>query len=357
MPLEPGKTYEMLWDCQFCGTKKLLGKTHRFCPTCGAPQNPASRYYPDDSEAVAVEDHVFVGKDKTCGSCGQLNAGNAEFCQQCGAPLSSAKEAQTLNPDDWAAAGSARQSSGARDVVKEKFDAEMERVGVTKRKNTGGVNKWVLIGLGVLAVLVIGVIVALMWQRETTVLATGHSWEREIRVEQYNNFTEQSWWDIMPPGDNVIRGLCTDRQRSTRQVPDGQECRDRRVDQGDGTYRTERECTTKYRSEPVYDRWCTFTGQRWNYTRSVTTQGQNVKETPYWGELTLQCAGQRSVGCEREAGRNETYNVEFTGDKDIKYYCPFPQAEWEQIRIESLWTVNVRVLDQDAADCSSLKLK
>ena len=30
------RVYEMLWDCAFCGTQKLLGLQHRHCPSCGA---------------------------------------------------------------------------------------------------------------------------------------------------------------------------------------------------------------------------------------------------------------------------------------------------------------------------------
>ena len=55
------KHYEMLWDCAYCATPKLLGKSHRHCPKCGAPQDPERRYFPADSEKVAVEDHVPVG--------------------------------------------------------------------------------------------------------------------------------------------------------------------------------------------------------------------------------------------------------------------------------------------------------
>ncbi len=40
------KTYEMLWDCKYCGQRKNLGLSHRHCPNCGAPQDPAARYYP-----------------------------------------------------------------------------------------------------------------------------------------------------------------------------------------------------------------------------------------------------------------------------------------------------------------------
>jgi len=36
---ESEKTYEMLWDCRYCGTKKLLGKTHRHCLECGGAKD------------------------------------------------------------------------------------------------------------------------------------------------------------------------------------------------------------------------------------------------------------------------------------------------------------------------------
>ena len=58
-------TFEMLWDCKFCGQKKLLGLTHRFCAGCGAPQDPAARYFPADHEKVAVKDSPFVGSIAT----------------------------------------------------------------------------------------------------------------------------------------------------------------------------------------------------------------------------------------------------------------------------------------------------
>ena len=352
------QVYEMQWDCQFCGTKKLLGKTHRFCPNCGATQDPKSRYYPSDEEKVAVQDHVFVGADKVCPSCSTLNSAQSEFCQNCGAPLAEAAGISTLGAETQAQ-GAAFVSSGSRDVTKEHFESEMTRVGVMKPKNDAQPRNWKVIGavVAVLAVVVIGILAALFMKKEATVVAASHSWEREIRVDLYDNFTQQNWWDSAPMGDNVFRGVCVSKQRSTRQVEDGEECSNVRVDQGDGTYRQERQCNTKYRSEPVYDDWCTFTGQRWDYKRSVTTSGTSVDQTPNWGEVTPNCNGQRSIGCEQESGRNETYNVQFAGDKDIKYTCDFPQAQWETIKIESVWTVQVRVVDVKAADCATIKPK
>ncbi len=56
--------YEMLWDCRHCGSKKLLGLTHRHRPQCGAPQNPSERYFPSEDEKVAVQNHVYYGADR-----------------------------------------------------------------------------------------------------------------------------------------------------------------------------------------------------------------------------------------------------------------------------------------------------
>ena len=53
------KVYQMLWDRQFCGTAKLLAKTHRVCPKCKAPQNPARRYFPSDADTVEVKNYTF----------------------------------------------------------------------------------------------------------------------------------------------------------------------------------------------------------------------------------------------------------------------------------------------------------
>lgn len=351
------KVYEMLWDCQFCGTSRLLGKTHRYCPNCGAPQNPDSRYFPSDDEKVAVEDHIYVGRDVTCPACSQLNAGGSEYCQNCGAPLASGRQADVL-AEEARAMSEMFQSSGPRDVVQERFQNEMERVGVAKpKRGTGsGPNKW-LIAIIILAVLGVGAgIFLLNWKQETTVYVDGHNWERVITIDQYREFVAQSWRDVPPIGDNVllVPGSCVQRQRSTRQVPDGQDCRVVRSDRGDGTFSERTECTTRYRSEPIYDSWCTWGGTRWEYGREVRTAGQSVTEVPAWGEFTLNCADQRRIGCERVSRRDETYNVLFKNESHT-YTCAMPQEQWLVTPIESVWNVQVRVVDNAAADCSSLE--
>ena len=86
------KTYEMQWDCEYCGAKKLLGLSQRYCPTCGGPQNPAKRYFPAESDKVAVEDHPFVGADATCPACRHAMSRACNNCSNCGSPIDAGKQ-------------------------------------------------------------------------------------------------------------------------------------------------------------------------------------------------------------------------------------------------------------------------
>ncbi len=97
-----GDTYEMLWDCKFCRTPKLLGLTHRYCPVCGAPQDAEARYFPSDEEKVLVKDHQYFGKDLVCEHCNTFNSRNSQHCRDCGAPLQSSPDAPVQNENSGA---------------------------------------------------------------------------------------------------------------------------------------------------------------------------------------------------------------------------------------------------------------
>ncbi|MBM4362811.1 MAG: hypothetical protein FJ104_09030, partial [Deltaproteobacteria bacterium] len=84
--------YEMLWDCRYCGSKKLLGVTHRHCPSCGAPQDADARYFPADEDRVLAKDHRFAGADVSCPHCTESNGRAAAHCRSCGGPLAGATE-------------------------------------------------------------------------------------------------------------------------------------------------------------------------------------------------------------------------------------------------------------------------
>jgi ribosomal protein L40E len=340
----------MLWDCQYCGTKKLLGKTHRFCPNCGAAQDPDSRYFPSDDEKVAIEDHQFVGRDKVCPSCDTLNSGDATFCQQCGAPLDQAVVAATL-ADQVRDDNATFSSSGSRDLVKEEFDQEMQRVGVQPQAvSSSGMNRTLLVIGGVAVLVIVGILVAIFWRRETSAYVTGHSWEREINIEQLAPRAESAWCDSMPVGAYSITRR--EEQRSSRSIPDGQECSVRRVDNGDGTFSEREECRTTYREEPVYDMRCYYSVDRWGFSRSTVAEGSSLSEEPRWPSTNITRSGS-CLGCEREGGRVEHYYVHLREGENT-YTCDVPQSEWASMSIESTWTFNIGVITGQP-DCSTLQ--
>ena len=342
------KHYEMLWDCKFCGAKKNLGKTHRHCPNCGAAQDPTWRYYPSDEEKIAVEDHQFVGADVICPACNTPNSAAANNCMQCGAPLEQGKRAGTLErqskTDD--------QQFQVEDLqarLRQKSDASVGRAPV-EAKAKGGI-PWLPIIIGVVALFLCGgIIFAATYTRSTNVYVTGYEWSREIRIEQYNSISESNWCDTMPGDAYSIRR--TREQRGSEQVPDGQECRTERQDNGDGTFSEERVCETRYRSEPVYDDMCHYEVDRWVYERSETASGDSVDDRIEWPDvnITRNCS---SLGCEREEQRIETYTLQLQGSGDAAYSCDVDFDLWQATGIEDAFKLNIGVFGD--ARCDSLE--
>ncbi len=346
-------TYQMLWDCQFCGTQKLLGITHRFCPNCGAPQNPDSRYYPAEEEMVAVENHEYVGEDQTCPACGGLNSGKAEYCGNCGGPLSAAARAKKLDAERRDVRGQFG-SSGSRDVTKEAFQAEMQRVGVQPAPGakTGGMPSWLPIVLILLAVVVCGGIVySLVATQDTAVTVAGHAWQRAIQVEEFAAVEGSAWCDSVPGGAYNL----TQRREVRRynQVPDGEQCEMVRRDNGDGTFRMEQQCVTVYRDEPVYDQMCYFLVNTWVSSRVASAEGETLQE-PNWPQANLACASMARLGCEREGGRSEAYLLYFrAADGGETYECPVSYDVWRSAALNSRWNLEVGKVMGDAR-CDTL---
>jgi hypothetical protein len=185
------------------------------------------------------------------------------------------------------------------------------------------------------------------------VRVVSHTWERKIDVEEYSAVSDNAWCDSMPGGAyNISR---RNEIRDYRQIPDGETCRTRRIDNGDGTYRQREECETKYRSEPIYDDKCYYTIDRWVHDRTEVASGTSMSPAPFWPETNItSSAGCTRLGCEREGGRGETYTVTFknTQGEDV-YECDFNQEQWQSLSIESLWQMDVNLLG--IASCDTLR--
>ncbi len=355
------KTYQMLWDCAYCGTQGLLALDHKHCPACGGAQDPKWRYFPSDDQKVAVEDHVFTGKDRLCPACETPNGGEAKFCSNCGSDLDGAKEVST-RAEQSAAEGTSTfaddDAKAARDEHKAVRQAERaEKTGRTiERPDSGGGLRSHLPKIGIVA-LVVFVISCLgcvgvfaLWKKDAALVSKGHAWERTIAVEQMKEVRESAWQDDVPRGAKNLR--CKSEKRSTKKVKDGERCTTKRKDNGDGTYSEREECKPTYRSEPVYDEKCSYDIQKWTTVRTEKAAGSKVSDTPKWPAVRLSRKGS-CLGCEREGKRHETYTLHFKVEGDTKS-CTVPQKQWEKVKVGSKWKGKMGVLS-GSLDCSELK--
>lgn len=346
------KVYEMLWDCPYCGSTKLLGKTHRHCPSCGAPQENAPRYFPPEEEKVAVEDHVFVGADVICPACGTSASQAAKHCGGCGSPLEGGKEV-ARRADQVNAEGDVVAAETAKDA---RAELEAQRLGTPqptappKQKSMLGK---VLGGVGCLVV--VGLVAALVFflfvKREAGFEVVGHSWQRTIAVERFDAVQESKWCDEMPAGATDVRRSKADR--STKKVQDGEDCKTRKIDQGDGTYKEKKECKPRYKEEAVQDDKCSYKINRWKVARTEKSSGNDTATAPAWPDPKLARTGQ-CVGCEREGTREEKYTVHLADTKSgEKQECDFEQSKWAGMKDKTRYKGETRVLGGGIV-CSSL---
>jgi ribosomal protein S27AE len=339
-------TYQMLWDCNYCGTKKLLGLTHRFCPNCGAAQADTARYFPAEEDKIEVKQHRYSGADRICAACQTPNSAKAEFCTQCGAPLSAAAHAK-------------RQADQVR-----QSNTEPPRSSASASKNSVAAHiksswKWGL-ALSVFSSIILA---WWLWPGEKFEVV-GHSWKHQIHIQQLAHFSAQDWCDNVPTdaeevareqrvrthkdipdhyrcttwcdempafhAEDVVHteavreqrqiedGLscqawCVDmpsaahvlsrnnKVKESREVKTGEDCNVRQEDSGDGTFKEIRQCTPIYTQEEIKAEYCHFRlddprlaqGLECSpYVRSEPVYGQQcqftLRDTPA-PELTQKC--------------------------------------------------------------------
>jgi hypothetical protein len=354
-------SYEMLWDCAYCGTRKLLGKTHRFCPKCGAPQDPTGRYFPPEGEEVAAEGHVYVGADRTCESCGSAMSAAALHCSQCGADLTGARTVALIQDGAPAAVSTVAAATGPADAFVEEAapadalatDAAPADVAELSEPPSAPPSRWLrraALGCGGVVLLVVGfLLVAILWREDDTATVTRHDWERTIAVEALAPRSESAWCDSVPSG---AYGVSRKREvRSHRQIKVGEDCTNRRVDQGDGTFRVQRDCSPRYREEDVYGDKCYFSVDRWGVSRTERAAGDSA--APRWPEVALARTG-TCRGCERQGARTEAYRVSLRMSGGDTFECTFPEGRWRELGDGTRWGVEKSKVTGQAF-CSTLK--
>lgn len=346
--VEQKGVYEMVWDCQYCGSKGLPARTHKFCPNCGAAQETASRRFPSDEEKKAVAaDYQYKGASLICPACNTVNEGDAQFCQQCGAPLSEAARAKTVATQQRAA-GAAFAADSERNVQQEELDADLAKTKAASGKK-GGIPWLTILIVGIVGLVVVGILAALFWKKDVQAQVTQLNWERVVMIEAFSAVPGGDWCDSMPMDAYSVSR--SQRQRSVNRIPDGETCTTRRVDQGDGTFREEEVCQTKYREEPVYDDYCSYTVNRWVRSREAEASGVLGQQEPAWPNANLR--GGTGLGAERESGRDADYRVVLQAG-DQTYTCTLDdETVWRRIAVGAAYDLSVGVLT-GAPDCSIL---
>ncbi len=317
--------YEMWWDCQYCGTTALLGKSNRFCPQCGGPQDAKRRYFPPEGQETAYNG-AYDGVDRNCPACNTPNGAKANNCRHCGSPMDGSKAVAT------------RQDRVKGPPPPASTDAPKGRP------------TWLYV-LAAIAVLGCGFCgLATFWTKPSTATVQGHRWTRAVDIEALTPTSDSAWCDSLPSG---AYGVSRHKeQRSTKRIPDGESCSTRDVDKGDGTFERRRECTPKYREEPIYDDRCTFTVDRWQKSRQETAKGDSLSDAPRWPAVRLGRTG-HCVGCEREGPRRETYTVLLAGPKGEAWQCDLNEGKWRSLSVGAKKDVKVRVIG-NSVDCGSL---
>jgi hypothetical protein len=320
---EDDRSYEMLWECSACGTRGLLGKTHRHCPNCGAPQDPARRYFPPPGEEKEAVNHTFAGVDKTCPACGTPNGAKSSFCCNCAAPLEGARAVPLVGQSPPKAAPPEKRG-------------------------------WTGLQLGCAAALVLAIGIPLLlifWKKDANAVVEKHRWERAVAIEEFAPRHEESWCDSMP---SDAHGVSRRReQRSTRRIPNGEDCTTRNVDNGDGTFRKVRDCVTRYREEPVYDSKCYYTVDRWAWSREVNVAGVGLVPEPQWPRVSLARSGD-CIYCEREGARSEKYLLDLKlNERSVP--CETTEAVWRSAADGAHLALRVGVVG-GRPDCSSIRV-
>ena len=322
--------YEMLWNCSYCSAQKLLGLTHRHCPNCGAKQDPSARYFPADHEKVAVHDHEYVGADLVCRYCSAACSRKAHNCGQCGAPLAEGAPVSTL----------AEPPSAQVVAFSAKVPSTPPRRAAWK----------IVVPVALLAVVTV-VVLLVVWKKEQTFVVAGHTWQRSVKVERFGPTRQSSWCDELPrDATDVSRRR---ERRGSRDVPDGEDCRNQKKDRGDGTFVETQVCTPKVKQEPLYADKCGYQVLKWSPSQEVVARGKGLAPAPHWPAITLEQGGCSHAGCEREGQREELYNVVFRDKTGDEHTCSFPRPVWSRFGDRQSYPGELRALTGTLA-CGSL---
>lgn len=366
-------TYEMFWDCQHCGTIKLLGITHRHCPNCGAAQDETARYFPEDGEEISLLNHTYYGVDWDCQFCSTPNSNKSNNCVNCGGPKNGSYQVDLVGDDN--------KIEKIDKSLKQKISGppEYERMSSHENKNTQNKSSAIEnIRLSSLSssrkienntdqdinkndtVLkkIITLLFALFFVFSISFLIYGinhktptegtiisKSWFRITDIQEYKVIHDSSWCSSMPSD-----GYNISRQREIKkydQVKTGEICKTVKSDNGDGSFSKNTSCNNTYKDVPVYADMCHYSINRWKFSHSYKANGTEQDE-PRWPLSSSDNLSEiHSVGNKRARHGDERYSVVFSyldDNKSKTVTCGYSQTTWENLKKYSKQTLVIRMI-------------
>jgi len=305
-------TYQMWWDCDQCGSAKLLGVDHRHCPNCGQVQNEDRRYFPPQNEAVPTKYNPTP--DHECPYCGGPSSAAANNCVTCGGPMDGSEPAprrpttrnlagETVRDADEAlearetaerealaafhapAAHRARERLRASEYERQRAESEQHnrdqanlwkvREGFVDDEPEWSPSFWeehkIHVGItGGLALFVGLIWIFFFWQKTIEAEVTATPWERAQVIEQFKVVQDSEWCSSKPhDAYHVSRQQrvhhhetvtdCYSCDCHSEQYKDGETCRPvchtERQDNGNGSFSSYEvchdECTPTYSTREV----------------------------------------------------------------------------------------------------------
>ena len=186
--------------------------------------------------------------------------------------------------------------------------------------------------------------------KDAAIQVQSHSWEQKISVQEYARVTEKAWKDKVPFKAESVS--CREKERSTKKIADGEDCKTVKKDKGDGSFVEKEECTTRYKEIPVMDQYCTYKIEKWKEIRPLVSSGNDLQ--PYPPKETIKTCTTTRLGCQKKGGKTDTYTVHFHDTTETKkvYVCDFTEDIWKTYKPGIQYDAKVSLLG--SLDCDSL---
>jgi len=332
------------WDCEACGHKGVLGPLTA-CSVCGAPRPKDVQFYLTEDAEVLDENsaqyhEAKLGADWICDFCGTDNKAKENNCRNCGNQRTlddTERKVEEYDLENTPTSGK-KQKSNTQKIQQKISQPTPQEVQKANR------NKRILIIIAA----VVGILVFIFYPRKRDVEITGHSWIRQINIENYREVTEQGW--ELPPTARQIRSFRAihhydkvfshyeNRTRTVR-VPNGTErykCGTRNLGNGhfEDKYCTRTIYTTKtetyqeavYKDEPVYRTKYEYYIFRWVIDHKETAQGRGKEVT--WPKVVLKNNKEW-----REGERTEKYTIYYKNKKEATFEEDIPFERWQKYKV------------------------